>query len=1437
VDDLVEKVRKQNFRTVIQKPLKTTIEQSRKYREVGDKISQFGMPKEGESLGKRLLKAPLAPLTTLVGGTMYGIGSTAERFAKPRETLSVFKKAPTLKPLSEGLIGTFEEPTKAGIALDVFGAGLDVTDVGRYGLIGLFGAGIRETPGVIAKSGKTASVLDDISEGFEAARAARKGTKKIPKSVDVRTQLLDRLTPIFELTKKAGKELPTEVNPYKRMRLIAGIGGKIDATLNQGLAPVLQRNANNLEDLSRLLVLQRNQELIERGVKTKFSAAEVSEGLLELKAKYGATDNLSQGRLSVTQQPSVKGGVRPKEAGQSFFVDARGQAIDVAEHKAEAFGKSDLRVVTTPNELNIETKRGFLPEQIDTLKRMFNKIKSKNPNAKIIADTPQGSGTFKSVDELVTQQPLKESKVGISNGFKALEQSAQEVRDYGNSLLKLLNESGIIDNKSYKQILAKNEMYVPFRIVDYISDSAESGKYARTSFNVAKQDVIKALKGSEKAVADPLESLVERTGKVISLVERNNALKSLVNLQDELPDLIKKAGKTTEKGFDTVNLFENGKNVKYALPSEVAAAIKNLDQQTSNVLIDILRPQARLLRTGATGLNVGFIPANIVRDIADAIFSETTERGLRGAGELLASYPRAIFSALKRDDLYRTWQKAGGAQSTFTSQLLDVPKQTVGRLAGTQRKGVLETIKSPLEFLNRVGEESTRIARFQSGLEKGEATLEAAFKARDITVDFAKSGNTVKLLNQIVPFLNANVQGVERMFRLAKSNPKQAAVGLGILSGFPATMLYLHNRRFEDYKDIPQFEKDQNWIIIADDRSELEKVEGEPIKGIKIPKGHFTQPFTAMVESALEAIGSDDPKALGTLAQRTASNISPIGITPREIGSSILPPLFQAGVETIFNQNLFTGYPVVPRSLQNVSPEEQYRETTPKGFIAAGKALGVSPLKLQNIVRTTTGGLLGTLNPGQSIAKRFTNIRTGAEVDQLFDEVDGFRTESATASLKDRREAEKLFTELKDQGPAIAKQRLLQIARENPELVEDVLDIAEADSRGITALDRSIKSLPVKDGSRAKFVFSQLNKMQSGEEKKNYLLGLARKKVISESVLEQVLFLQEQKTKQAKQSLETERKDFIAAAPPTINKNVASELFDSVVDELAKANPFDPPEAQAKAGPLGEMTFVIEKDRGVTSETVERQSIKDFLMEKIKVIRDKIFGGSDDETVEDPEPTQAPLPTEIPTETPTPTPQLRVNTPSYYRSEDSNQIVIQSGGQNEDVNVIDVPPEISETITNVFGRDLALEAARVLHHQYGEQVKGYGQGENTEFKISNITVSNEGHDTPLTEETRKVLDKKGDDGYYHSFDKGLFRINSRRFEDIMRDYRPGYRDAMYEAGIIDDPYTDKPVTKAVIQKYWNEMDDLEKNVKMAKIIYEISGSWEPWFAAPIDLIR
>lgn len=861
---------------------------------------------------------------------------------------------------------------------------------------------------VVEETSKGSKVLKDIEQGFKEGRVIREVAEKTSKPGQ-RTQFIDKLTPIFDLTKKAGKGIPAEKDPYKQLRNYAGISKKVESYLNENLAPILKTQKDNLTDLSKLLTLERNQELIGRGLKSRYATPEVKEAIQTLSDKYG-------------------------------------------------------------------------------------------------------------------------------EGFKALQDSAQAVRDYNSKLLVMLKDSGIIDEKSYQAIVKSNQQYVPFQVVDHIADNVQKGKFSRTSFNVASQDVLKGIKGSDYQIADPLESIVQKTAKIISLVDRNNALKSLVDLpkiNPALKDVIQPITGKAPKGMDVISLFENGKNVDYAVNPQVASAIKGLSAEETGFLGKVFNWQANLLRAGATSLNIGFIPWNIIRDVQDAVYGTLTEKGAIAAAQLVASYPQALASAVGKDKLYQEWLQSGGAQATLTSQIFGsgVPK-TVAGLAGKKdifnKKNLNpKNLLKPIEWAGRVGEETTRLASFKSGLSRGESPTEAAFRSRDVTVDFAKSGTTTQALNRAIPFLNAGVQGSERWLRLMKNNPKAAIATAGILAGTPTVMLFAHNSQFQDHQDIPQYVKDANWIFIERDRTEEEKAAGDPIHGKMIPKAFLSQPISNLTEAFLRHLSQKDPQSLGQILQSSSQGLFPIPFGQQAL-SSVFPPGLRALAQGASNYDFFRQAPIVPQGLQNVAPQEQYNEKTPEILKQIGGKTGLSPLQLESGIQTMTGGLgrqltgiaqgvteavTGDLAKAagsfkgatvDEITRRFSGIRGGEQLNRLYDEAGKVKQESATESLKRKREAEKLYSQLSGLPPDMANARAKEIRQSDPLLYEKLKDIVNEQKKGQDAKDKIMVSYPVQDGTRAKAIAKELNKLKTDDEKNLYVDQLKRKKIITPEVFKQL---------------------------------------------------------------------------------------------------------------------------------------------------------------------------------------------------------------------------------------------------------------------------------------------------------------------------------------------
>ena len=134
----------------------------------------------------------------------------------------------------------------------------------------------------------------------------------------------------------------------------------------------------------------------------------------------------------------------------------------------------------------------------------------------------------------------------------------------------------------------------------------------------------------------------------------------------------------------------------------------------------------------------------------------------------------------------------------------------------------------------------------------------------------------------------------------------------------------------------------------------------------------------------------------------------------------------------------------------------------------------------------------------------------------------------------------------------------------------------------------------------------------------------------------------------------------------------------------------------------------------------------------------------------------------------------------------------------------------NNTIKREFGKNF-VDATIVLKRRNDE---GKLVGENVALG-TDLTTSNEGYDEGKLFK-KSPGDVLGKDGLWHSQDRGLFRINSRHFSEAEMKKRKSKLDA---AGITG----------------WDDMLDPEKNIKMAKILFDERG-WDPWYAAPAYLL-
>ncbi len=194
----------------------------------------------------------------------------------------------------------------------------------------------------------------------------------------------------------------------------------------------------------------------------------------------------------------------------------------------------------------------------------------------------------------------------------------------------------------------------------------------------------------------------------------------------------------------------------------------------------------------------------------------------------------------------------------------------------------------------------------QQMLEEGLASPEeAAYRAQDL-LNFTRSGDFVIMQNliQIIPFLNARVQGINRLWRGAREDPR----GFAMKGGFLAVLslaLAIKNDDDDRFNALPDWDKDTYYhFYIGDEHIRLPKPFESGVLFSTVPERIW--------RSMKGVDGWDEFSRSGLHAIFDTFAFNPI------------PQLAKPWMEDYFNRNIFTGTPVIPAGMENMLPRSQY---------------------------------------------------------------------------------------------------------------------------------------------------------------------------------------------------------------------------------------------------------------------------------------------------------------------------------------------------------------------------------------------------------------------------------------------------------------------------------------------------------------------------------
>lgn len=264
--------------------------------------------------------------------------------------------------------------------------------------------------------------------------------------------------------------------------------------------------------------------------------------------------------------------------------------------------------------------------------------------------------------------------------------------------------------------------------------------------------------------------------------------------------------------------------------------------------------------------------------------------------------------------------------------------------------------------ISEFGENIPRKAMFDEGERRGQSAMEAAYRARNVTVDFRKMGESMRRVNMVVPFLNARAQGLENTRQTYMTNPGKAAARTVAAGVVPAMMVALWN--YSEYPDVAEQigDNDANKNLVFIWGREKDPITGQFRQWTKIPKAEPLAPIMNMVERYVKYLHTNEPIEFGKMFTQMVSDGSPVSFarggefSGNEVASGVLPPIVKAGYEVVSNKNTYADRDIDTPEELKADPYKRKRIDTPMPAAWLGDRMNWSPNQIENFIGTTTAG-------------------------------------------------------------------------------------------------------------------------------------------------------------------------------------------------------------------------------------------------------------------------------------------------------------------------------------------------------------------------------------------------------------------------------------------------------------------------------------------------
>lgn len=597
----------------------------------------------------------------------------------------------------------------------------------------------------------------------------------------------------------------------------------------------------------------------------------------------------------------------------------------------------------------------------------YNRATGMNGFAKVIAGLKGEQDRF--LEWVAAQRAERLKSVGLENlysdtdiqALKTLNQghmpdgtsrpqayatALQQLNDWNDSVLKIAADSGLVDDATRQ--MYRDVPYVPFY---RLQDEKVTGFSVKPG--LVNQYAWKKLKGGTEHINDDLlANLLQNWSHLITASAKNRAARETLQAAKRSGAAVEVPSSTPGKGL--LHYMDAGNERVFRVSDDdLVDAVSAMHYAG---LGDIGKPfvtMKRWLTIGVT-VNPAFKIRNLVRDSVQAI--GTSPLSYNPAANIKAGIAATTMESdtraqmLAAGGIIRFGSMLDGNNADRTRRLIEQNVNpahilnSAGKIERFWKTKMLPAFEAYQELGDR-GEQINRAALYERLTANGMSHEEASYWARDL-MDFSLSGKwaAIRILTQVVPFMNARLQGLYKLGRARADDYKRMGVVLGAVTLASLGLLLAYGED-EDWKKREDFDRDNFFWF---------KVGGV---AFRLPKPFEIGAAATLVERSVEYPLSDEMTGKRFRERLAAIVFSQLSMNP-------IPQLIKPVMDLYANKDSFTGRPIETMGMDKLRKQDRYTERTTEiarmlgalGLpdptqLATGHWNTLSPVQIDSLVR------------------------------------------------------------------------------------------------------------------------------------------------------------------------------------------------------------------------------------------------------------------------------------------------------------------------------------------------------------------------------------------------------------------------------------------------------------------------------------------------------